>query len=371
MEVPFFSTWRQHQAISDKLAVAFNRQLIKGTFILGECVEEFEKKFAAYHQVPYCSSVANGMDAIFIALKSLNIGVGDEVLVPSHTCFATWLAVSRTGATPVPVEVNSVNYTIDVNLLDASATSRTKAIVPVHLYGFPCSMPQIMALANKRNWSVVEDNAQSHGAVCHNKLTGSWGDLSATSFYPTKNLGALGDGGAILSKSADSYAFHKAFRNYGSVQKDVHLMQGVNSRLDELQAALLLVKLNYLSQWNSQRVVNAKLYQEQLTGVGDLKLPAMGDDNHQPVFHLYVIQTAYRDRLKAYLTEQGIGTAIHYPTPIHLQEAYHDLGYKEGSLPVAEHLSKTVLSLPVWPELRPTEIERVSQAIRTFYDRHL
>ena len=371
MEIPFFSTGRQHQAISDKLMEAFDRQLVKGTFILGEQVQEFETVFARFHQMPYCTSVANGMDAIYIALKSLNIGAGDEVLVPSHTCFATWLAVSRTGATPVPVEVNSVNFTIDVNLLDAAATSRTKAIVPVHLYGHPCEMPAIMAIAKKRNWSVVEDNAQAHGAICHQKLTGSWGDLSATSFYPTKNLGAMGDGGAILSHSATDHKFHQSFRNYGSVQKDVHQMKGINSRMDELQAALLLVKLPYLNQWNSRRMANAKIYSQKLAGVGDLKLPSMGDETHQPVFHLYVIQTAYRDRLKNYLTEQGIGTAIHYPTPIHLQDAYRDLGNKKGSLPIAESLSKTVLSLPVWPELRPSEMERVTQAISTFFDRHL
>jgi len=371
MEVPFFSTWRQHEAISDKLKVVFDRQLQKGTFILGEDVTEFESVFARFHQMPYCTSVGNGMNAIYIALKSLNIGIGDEVLVPSHTCFATWLAVSRTGAIPVPVEVNPVNFTIDANLLEAAATSRTKAIVPVHLYGHPCAMPDIMAIANQRNWSVVEDNAQSIGATCHQKLTGSWGDLSATSFYPTKNLGAMGDGGAILSRSVASYEFHQAFRNYGSVQKDVHQMQGVNSRLDELQAAFLLVKLPYLQQWNAQRVANAKMYHQQLACVGDLILPSMGDENHQPVFHLYVIQTAHRDRLKAYLAEKGIGTAIHYPTPVHLQDAYRGLGYKEGRLPIAERLSKTVLSLPVWPELLPSEIERVTQAIRAFFDRYL
>jgi dTDP-4-amino-4,6-dideoxygalactose transaminase len=371
MEVPFFSALRQHQAISDKLNVAFNRLLQKGTFILGDEVKTFEEAFALFHQMPHCTSVANGLDAIFIALKSLNIGTGDEVLVPSHTCFATWLAVSRTGATPVPVEVNPVDFTMDVHQLEAAGSSSTKAIVPVHLYGHPCAMPAIMAIAKKRSWKVVEDNAQAHGAVCHNQLTGSWGDMSATSFYPTKNLGAWGDGGAILTRSDSGYQFHQAFRNYGSVQKDIHLMQGVNSRLDELQAAILQIKLQHLSQWNTQRVANANLYHQLMKGVGDLILPSLGDESHHPVFHLYVIQTAYRDRLKEFLAAQGIGTAIHYPTPIHLQAAYRELGYTEGSLPIAEHLSKTVLSLPIWPELEPREIERVSQAISTFFDRHL
>ncbi|MBI3220356.1 MAG: DegT/DnrJ/EryC1/StrS family aminotransferase [Bacteroidetes bacterium] len=371
MEVPFFSTLRQHQAISEKLEVAFAGFLQKGIFILGDDVSLFEAAFARFHQMPYCTSVANGMDAIFIALKSLNIGKGDEVLVPSHTCFATWLSVSRTGATPVPVEVNPFDFTMDVSRLEAAGTSRTKAIVPVHLYGHPCAMPTMMAIAKKRNWSVVEDNAQSHGATCHQKLTGSWGDLSATSFYPTKNLGAWGDGGAILSRSDSDYQFHQAFRNYGSVQKDIHLMQGVNSRLDELQAAILQIKLPYLSQWNNRRVANANLYHQQLKGVGDLILPSLGNENFHPVFHLYVVQTAYRDHLKEFLGKQGIGTAIHYPTPIHLQAAYRDLGYAEGSLPIAERLSKTVLSLPVWPELEPREVESVCEAIRTFFDRHL
>ena len=371
MEVPFFSALRQHQAISDKLNDAFNRLLQKGTFILGEDVKAFEQAFAQFHQMPYCTSVANGLDAIFIALKSLNIGKGDEVLVPSHTCFATWLAVSRTGATPVPVEVNPFDFTMDVNHLEASGTSRTKAIIPVHLYGHPCAMPAIMTYAKKQHWGVVEDNAQSQGATCHQKLTGSWGDLSCTSFYPTKNLGAWGDGGAILSRSDSDYQFHQAFRNYGSAQKDIHLMQGVNSRLDELQAAILQIKLPYIPQWNNQRVANANLYQQQLKDVGDLILPSLGDEDRQPVFHLYVVQTAYRDRLREFLTLHGIGTAIHYPTPIHLQAAYRELGYAEGSLPIAERLSKTVLSLPIWPELEPREIERVSEVIKTFFDRHL
>lgn len=371
MEVPFFSALRQHAALQKELESAFARFFQQGTFILGKEVKMFEDAYAHFHDMPFCTSVANGLDAIFISLKSLHIGPGDEVLVPSHTCFATWLAVSRTGATPVPVEVNPGNFTIDVNLLEAASTSRTKAIIPVHLYGHPCAMPPLIALAHKHHWYVVEDNAQAQGAKCHQQLTGSWGDMSATSFYPTKNLGAWGDGGAILSNKEIHHQFHQAFRNYGSVEKDVHRLMGVNSRLDELQAAILNIKLKHLHVWNARRAGHAKHYHQMLSGVGDLILPDLGDENHQPVFHLYVIQTAYRDRLKTYLEAHGIGTGIHYPTPIHLQEAYYDLGYKEGSLPIAERLSKTILSLPIWPELELTEIEKVAQAIRTFFSNHL
>lgn len=371
MEVPFFSALRQHAALQRELESAFGRLLQKGTFILGEEVTTFEAAYAQYHGMPFCTSVANGLDAIFIALKSLHIGAGDEVLVPSHTCFATWLAVSRTGATPVPVEVNPIDFTIDVNLLEAAATSRTKAIIPVHLYGYPCAMRTIADIARKHGWFVIEDNAQAQGAVCDGQLTGSWGDLSATSFYPTKNLGAWGDGGAILSRKETHYHFHQAFRNYGSVIKDVHQLQGVNSRLDELQAGILNIKLKHLYRWNTQRLAHAKHYHQLLAGLGDLILPDLGDENHQPVFHLYVIQTTYRDRLKSYLQEQGIGTGIHYPTPIHLQEAYLNLGHKEGSFPIAEKLSKTILSLPIWPELQSAEIQKVASAIQTFFKHHL
>ncbi len=367
MKIPFFSLERQHQQIRKQLDAAFGQIVLDGNFILDDQVALFEQQYADFHAMRHCASVANGFDALFISLKALGIGVADEVVVPSHTCFATWLAVSRTGATPIPVEVNPTDFTIDVSAISAVCTSRTKAIVPVHLYGHPCAMPKLMEVAKKLNVSVIEDNAQAHGASINGKLTGSWGQLSATSFYPTKNLGALGDGGAILTDDQELYDWIKAYRNYGSVVKDQHKLQGVNSRLDELQAAILNVKLTRLVGWNNARRENAKLYSQILAGVGDLVLPSVGDDSIQPVFHLYVIQTNFRDKLKEFLLAEGIGTAIHYPVPIHLQPAFENLGRKKGSLPIAEKLSQTVLSLPIWPELQHQEIEMVCEKIKKFF----
>jgi dTDP-4-amino-4,6-dideoxygalactose transaminase len=371
MKIPFFSLERQHQQIRKQLDAAFEQIVLGGNFILGDSVQLFEQQYADFQAVRHCASVANGFDALFISLKALGIGIGDEVIVPSHTCFATWLAVSRTGAVPIPVEVNLDDFTIDVSAISAACTPRTKAIVPVHLYGHPCAMPKLMEVATKLDLMVVEDNAQAHGASINGRLTGSWGQLSATSFYPTKNLGALGDGGAILTDKQELYDWIKSYRNYGSVVKDHHALQGVNSRLDELQAAILKVKLTQLAGWNNVRREHAKLYSENLAGVGDLVLPSMGDDSALPVFHLYVIQTNYRDKLKEFLQAEGVGTAIHYPLPIHLQPAFENLGYKKGSLPVAEKLSQTVLSLPIWPELQPQEIEIVCERIKKFFANYL
>lgn len=371
MEIPFFSLERQHQQIRKQLDAAFEQIVLGGNFILAEGVQLFEQRYADFHAMRHCASVGNGFDALFISLKALGIGIGDEVVVPSHTCFATWLAVSRTGATPIPVEVNPADFTIDVSAISAACTSRTKAIVPVHLYGHPCAMPKLMEVATKLNLMVVEDNAQAHGASINGKLTGSWGQLSATSFYPTKNLGAMGDGGAILTDKQAYCDWIKSYRNYGSVVKDHHALQGVNSRLDELQAAILAVKLAQLTDRNNVRRGHAKRYYERLAGVGDLVLPSMGDDTTHPVFHLYVIQTSYRDKLKEFLMAEGVGTAIHYPVPIHLQPAFENLGHRRGSLPIAEKLSQTVLSLPIWPELHPQEIEIVCEKIKKFFANYL
>jgi dTDP-4-amino-4,6-dideoxygalactose transaminase len=371
MEIPFFSLDRQHQPIRKQLDAAFDRIVLGGNFILGAEVDLFEQHYATYHKINYCTSVANGLDALFISLKALGIGEGDEVLVPSHTCFATWLAVSRAGATPVPVEVYPLRFTIDVTRIKAACTSRTKAIVPVHLYGHPCAMPDLMEIAANLNLFVVEDNAQAHGASINGKLTGSWGQLSATSFYPTKNLGALGDGGAILTNTQEFYDWTKSYRNYGSVVKDHHTLRGVNSRLDEMQAAILTIKLTQLNDWNKLRRDHAKLYFQQLKGVGDIVLPPMGNEDVQPVFHLFVIQTNYRDQLKNFLHPIGIGTGIHYPSPIHLQPAFEYLGYTKGSLPIAENLSQTVLSLPIWPTLRHEEVMLVCEQVKRFFESHL
>lgn len=351
------------------MAKVFDQIVAQGKFVLGEHVERFEKEYAAFQKVKHCVSVGNGHDALWIALKAYGIGKGDEVLVPSHTCQATWLAVVNTGARPVPVEVDPNNYLIDPERIEASLTAKTKAIVPVHLYGHPCAMDEILAIARKNGLRVIEDNAQAHGAVYKNKLTGSWGDCNATSFYPTKNLGALGDGGAILTNNKKMADLASAIRNYGALKKDIHLVQGINSRLDELQAALLSIKLKKLKKWNDQRVQNAKIYFQLLKNVEDLQLPPQVSSSAKPVFHQFVIRTKRRNELRKFLAKKGVETAIHYPTPIHLQKAYHFLNYKKGSLPIAEQLSETMLSLPIWPGMKPDEVEFVSTEIQSFFRR--
>ncbi len=262
--IPFFSMEGQHQTIEEDMKAAFSKTLKKGRFILDEQVTRFEDEWAAYQKSKYCVSVGNGHDAIFISLKALGIGQGDEVLVPAHTCHATWLAIVNAGAKPVPVEVELSTYTIDASLVENSITRKTKAIVPVHLYGQPCTMDKIMAIAKKNKLLVVEDNAQAHGAFYKSKRTGSWGDCNAASFYPTKNLGALGDGGAITTSNKRYAEFARGFRNYGSSKKDFHSMLGINSRLDEVQAAILRIKLKKLNEWNKARGQNANLYFELL-----------------------------------------------------------------------------------------------------------
>lgn len=366
--IPFLSLDFQHAHIRRELEEAFAKSLVKNQFILGEDVASFEQKFASYQGVGFGVGVGNGLDALVVALKALGIGEGDEVIVPSHTCFATWLAVSRAGATPLPLEVNEATMVMDVLNLPAVITPRTKAILPVHLYGHPCPMEQIVSIARSHHLAVIEDNAQAQGAVCRGKKTGAWGDINATSFYPTKNLGALGDGGAVTTQDEKLALFAHAYRNYGSVSKDRHDHLGLNSRLDGWQATVLNIKLGHLDSWNQQRVALAALYAEQLQGVGDVILPPSGDDQIKPVFHLFVIRTQHRDKLKEYLAAQGIGTAIHYPVPVHLQTAYTHLGYKKGSLPVAEKLSETILSLPIWPGLQSSQIKNVTDAIRKFFD---
>ncbi|MBS1506748.1 MAG: DegT/DnrJ/EryC1/StrS family aminotransferase [Bacteroidetes bacterium] len=368
-EIPFFTLHPQHHAIQREMAEVFDKIVRQGKFVLGDHVERFEKEFAVFQKVKHCVSVGNGHDALWIALKTYGIGKGDEVIVPSHTCQATWLAVVNTGARPVPVEVDPFNYLINPELIERSLSPKTKAIVPVHLYGHPCAMDNIVAIAKNHNLKVIEDNAQAHGAIYKSKQTGSWGDCNATSFYPTKNLGALGDGGAILTNNKKIADQARAIRNYGSVKKDIHTVQGINSRLDELQAALLSIKLKRLKSWNDQRIQNAKIYCKLLPNVGDLQLPPQPSASVKPVFHQFVIQTRSRNELRKYLAKKGIETAIHYPMPVHQQKAYDFLKYKKGSLPIAERLSETILSLPVWPGMKFDEIEFVSDEIQTFFRR--
>ncbi len=365
--VPFLSLERQHQSIERKLKGAILKTIQSGRFVSGDEVNSFEDEFAAYQKTRYCAAVGNGHDAILISLKALGIGRGDEVIVPSHTCQATWLAVLNAGAKPVPAEVDPMTYNIDPLQIENVITPRTRAIVPVHLYGHPCVMDRIIAIAKKDNLFVAEDNAQAQGATFKNKMTGSWGHCNATSFYPTKNLGALGDGGAIVTNDKRAYQFARAFRNYGSEKRDEHVIAGVNSRLDELQAAVLRIKLRKLEEWNRKRRQNATSYLRELYNVEDIQLPPGESEVVRPVFHLFVIQTTHRAKLKKFLEKKGIETAIHYPVAVHLQKAFGHLGYKKGSLPIAEKLSNEVLSLPIWPGLKKEEIEKVCGEIRNYF----
>ena len=344
----------------------FEETFDAGWFILGKNVEEFERQFAAYCHVKFCAGVANGLDALIIALRSLNIGPGDEVVVPSNTYIASWLAVSAVGATPVPVEPRLSTYNMNPDKIEAAITNRTKAILPVHLYGQACEMDAIIAVASKHGLFVVEDNAQSQGAKFKERITGSFGIINATSFYPGKNLGALGDGGAITTDNPELAERVMMIRNYGSRKKYYNDELGLNSRLDELQAGFLSLKLRHLEDWNNERKLIAKKYTERLAGAGDIILPQLAE-GAESVYHLYVIRSKLRDALSGFLSEQNIGTLIHYPLPPHLQKAYAGANYKKGDFPIAEEIAATCLSLPIYPGLNDSAIDYVTEKIRSFY----
>lgn len=366
MNIPFLHFESMNSEVKAELLASFESFIDNGWYVLGEQVKQFEQEYAQFNQTQYCVGVANGLDALIIALKTLGIGNGDEVIVPSNTYIASWLAISSVGATPIPVEPNFQTYNINPSLIENAITKHTKAIMPVHLYGQSCEMKSIMEIAKKHQLFVVEDNAQAQGALCHHQITGSFGDINATSFYPGKNLGAYGDAGAITTNTQHLYQSAHTIRNYGSSQKYYNEVKGMNSRLDELQAGLLSIKLKRLHEWNKQRVAIATLYSENLKGIGDLVLPELAQ-GVTSVFHLYVVRTEKRDALKAYLEQKGIGTLIHYPLPPHMQKAYNDLGYQKGDFPIAEKIADTCLSLPIYPGLSNEQIQRVCDTLIAFY----
>lgn len=364
--IPFTSFDFQNKQIKAEISLAFEKVFDDGWYIMGKQLAAFEQEYAAFNNVQHVVGVSNGLDALHIALKSLGVGAGDEVIVPSHTYIATVLAVSYAGATPVFVEPDPFTYNIDFTKIEAAITSKTKAIMPVHLYGQACNMEAIGSIARKYQLYVIEDNAQAHGAAWNGQITGSWGHINATSFYPGKNLGALGDAGAVTTNDAALTARAAMLRNYGSVKKYQHVVIGYNQRMDELQAAFLQVKLKYLPVWTAQRQYIAEKYNALLEGVGDLILPAVAPEATH-VYHLYVIRTQQRDALQKYLQEQGIGTLIHYPVPVHLQEAYRHLGYRRGDFPLAEALADTCLSLPLWPGMTADMVEQVADTIKKYF----
>ena len=348
--------------VRSALDAAFSAVMDSGWYVLGPAVEEFERAFAEFVGVDHCVGVASGLDALSIALIAVGVEPGDEVIVPSHTYIATWLAVTHVGAIPVPVEPEPDLLNMDPRRIEAAITSQTRAILPVHLYGHPAEMDPIMQLAKDRQLVVVEDAAQSHGALYRGRTTGSTGHAAAFSFYPTKNLGAFGDAGAVTTDDPAVANRVRLLRNYGSEQRYVNRVVGRNSRLDELQARLLSVKLPNLPRWNSARQQQASLYLRELADA-DVTLPVQRPWAEH-VWHLFVIRSPRRDELVASLEKAGIETLIHYPIAPHLQEAYSSLGYEKGMFPVAEKAQDEVLSLPMGPHLTDTDVVDVAAAVR-------
>jgi dTDP-4-amino-4,6-dideoxygalactose transaminase len=366
MKIPFLNFGATHQPMKMEMMNAFENVYDSNWFVLGEQVKTFESNYATFNQVNHAVAVSNGLDALHIALKTLNIGPGDEVIVPSNTFIATVLAVSYVGASPIFVEPNKHTYNIDPSKIEAAITPKTKAIMPVHLYGQACEMTEIMRIAEKYNLKVIEDNAQAQGATYQDKVTGSFGHINGTSFYPGKNLGALGDAGGITTNDLQLAEKAKVLSNYGTRVKYVNDEIGFNMRMDECQAAFLNVKLNYLPTWIEQRQEIANWYNLHLSNIEGLTLPIVAE-HATHTYHLYVVRTEKRDALMNHLSAQEIGTLIHYPIPPHLQNAYANLGFSKGDFPIAEEIADTCLSLPIWPGMNEVEVEYVAKSIKQFF----
>ncbi len=365
VQVPFLDLRATYFELKEEIDRAVEQVMSSGAFILGKEVELFEQEFATYLGIKHCIGVGNGLDALHLALRALGVGPGDEVLVPSNTYIATWLAVSYAGATPVPVEPDALTYNIDPAKVEAAITPKTKAIMPVHLYGQAADMDPILEIARRKGLHVIEDAAQAQGARYKGVRVGGLGDVAGWSFYPGKNLGAFGDGGAITTNSDEIADRIRVLRNYGSRVKYYNQVQGFNTRLDSMQAAVLRVKLRKLDEWNGRRNVVAAKYLNAFKDTRDLVLPHV-PEWADPVFHLFVVRTKRREEMMEFLKSRGVATLIHYPVAPHLQEAYRELGWKEGSLPLTEELHREVLSLPMGPHLKPEELEVVTQAVSEF-----
>jgi len=359
--VPFLDLQAAYHELKHEIDNAVLRVMDSGWYVLGEEVENFEAEFASYCSADHCIGVANGLDALTLSLHALDIGPGDEVIVPSNTYIATWLAVSATGATPVPVEPDPITYNIDASRIEMAITERTRVILPVHLYGQPVDLDPILSLAAQYDLRIVEDAAQAHGARYRGTRIGAHGDLVCWSFYPGKNLGALGDAGAVTTRSADLATRLRKLRNYGSEKKYINDIKGVNSRLAPIQAAVLRVKLQYLDEWTERRRQIAALYSSTLKE-SDLVLPHT-PNWAEPVWHLYVVRSQARERFQAALAERHIGTLIHYPLPPHMQTAYAEMNIAPDDLPLARQLSNEVISLPIGPHLQ--DAEAVVSAIKS------
>ena len=362
MDITFLDLKRQYLAIGDEVEAAMHRVLERQSFVLGEEVELFESEFAAYLDVPYAVSVGSGTDGLILSLLALGIGKGDEVIAPTNSFVATAQAIAAVGATPVLADVDPHTYHIDTQHLEERLTARTRAIIPVHLYGSPCSMPALVEMAERRGVALIEDACQSHGASFAGRKTGGFGDASVFSFYPSKNLGAYGDGGAVCTGDEETCRKLRGLRNYGQSRKYHHDEMGRNSRLDELQAAVLRVKLQYLDGWNARRRDIAAQYRDLLRGCRFQEVEEEGVS----CYYVFSIETDRRDRLQEHLKGRGIETLVHYPVPIHLQKCFSHLGYGSGDLPVAEKAAQRILSLPMYGELREAEISYIADCVNEF-----
>ena len=366
MRVPFLSFDKILDSIREEAESVFSRFLNSKYYVLGPLTKQFEIDYADFSGAAFAIGVSNGLDALHLSLKALGIGSGDEVIVPSNTYIATVLAISYCGATPVFCEPNKDTFNIDPARIAPLITKRTKAIMPVHLYGQCCKMDAIMTVAKENNLFVIEDNAQSQGASYKGRSAGAFGHLNATSFYPSKNLGALGEAGAITTDDADLNEKVKMLRNYGSQKRYHNEVKGFNNRIDELQAGLLSLKLKYLTQWNHERQFLANRYYNELSGIDGLQLPEV-DILATHVYHLFVIKTTKRNGLQNFLAEHGIGTLIHYPIPPHLQEAYKELGFKRGDFPIAESIADECLSIPLFIGMNDNQQSYIIERIKAFF----
>jgi len=363
MRVPFLSLDESYNNYSDKINKAIGAVLQSGIYIGGPVLKNFERNFAEYTQAEFCVGLANGLDALEISLKSLGISDGDEVIVPSNTFIATWLAVSNVGATPIPVEPNIKNYSIDVSKIEQVITQKTKAIIPVHLYGQPADMDPILQIAKKHNLYVVEDAAQAHGATYKGKKIGSHGDIVTWSFYPGKNLGAFGDAGAIPTNNESLAKEIRVIGNYGSKEKYVNISMGVNSRLDPIQAAVLDIKLKYMDSWTEIRKSIANKYLEEIN-LSNLILPS-DIDSQNSAWHLFTVRHVQRDEFMSFLETKGIQTLIHYPIPPHKQKIYQDQ-YSQFNLSICEAMADELVSLPIGPHMLNEQVEYVIEQVNNF-----
>ncbi len=366
MKVTFLDLGKTYHELQNDLDEAYQRVMNSGWYILSNEVEIFEKNFATYCGVKHCIGVGNGLDALHLILRAYEIGLNDEVIIPANTYIATWLAVTYSGARPIPIEPQLHTYNMDPKRVKEKITSKTRAIMPVHLYGLTADMDPLVDLANEYGLIVIEDAAQAHGALYKGKKAGGLGNAAGWSFYPTKNLGAFGDAGAITTNDDQLADRIRLLRNYGSRKKYYNEVKGVNSRLDPIQAAFLSVKLKHLDEWNKRRESVADRYLNRLADLPGLVLPVV-PEGYQPVWHQFIVRHPLRDTLRDYLLQNGIETLIHYPIPPHLSEAYSDLGYQTGSFPITEECAATCLSLPISPHIDFQQQNTVIQTIRNFF----